>query len=101
MAISTQTENMLRTLIQHELIKIKEKIMNKEYSARTVYDAIKSEVSFKTHRKLGFMSPEEFKNVVLAGIKNGSIVIHGDLLGIEEQISKQIMLSNNLQSFTN
>ena len=86
---------------EKKIISIKDSEMSKENSARTVYDAIKAEVKFATHRKLGFMSPEEFKNVVLSGIRNGSIVIQGDLLGIEEQISKEIMLSNNLQSFTN
>ena len=80
-------------------IQILEGNMSQKNSARTVYDAIKEKVVIKTKNKLLFMRDEEFRKVVLAGINNGSIVIQGDFLGIEEQISKEVLLSNNLKNY--
>lgn len=98
---SALIENMLRTAIQHELIKIKEKIMSKKTSAQTVHDAIKEKVKRETWTKLMIeLDEKQLKNVIRAGLDSGDIVIQGDIFGIEEQISKEIMLSNRFRNQT-
>lgn len=79
----------------------KENKMNQKNSAQTVHDAIKEKVKRETWFKLIMeLDEKQLKNVIRAGLDSGDIVIQGDIFGIEEQISKEIMLSNRLKNPT-
>jgi hypothetical protein len=78
-----------------KIISIEELEMSKKTSALTVHDAIKEKVKRETWIKLMVeLDEKQLKNVIRAGLDSGDIVIQGDIFGIEEQISKEIMLSN-------
>lgn len=83
-----------------QIEKTKDQKMNQKNSAQTVYDAIKEKVKRETEWQLLNLSHEEFRNVIRSGLKSGDVVIQGDLLGIEEQISKEIMLSKRFENPT-
>lgn len=73
--------------------------MSKKTSAQTVHDAIKEKVKHETWIKLMMeLDEKQLKNVIRAGLDSGDIVIQGDIFGIEEQISKEIMLSNRFRN---
>lgn len=90
------------TLIDKEkkIISIEDSKMNQKNSAQTVYDAIKDKVKFDNKWKLLDLNPEELRNVIRAGLESGDIAIQGDIFGVEEQISKEIMLSNRFKNRT-
>lgn len=91
------------TLIDKEkkIISIEDSKMNQKNSAQTVHDAIKEKVRRATWDKLIIeLDEKELKNVIRAGLASGDIVIQGDIFGIEEQISKEIMLSNRFKNPT-
>lgn len=78
-----------------KIISIEDLEMSKKTSAQTVHDAIKEKVKRETWIKLMVeLDEKQLKNVIRAGLDSGDIVIQGDIFGIEEQISKEIMLSN-------
>lgn len=83
---------------EKKIISIKDLEMSKENSAQTVHDAIKEKVKRETWIKLMVeLDEKQLKNVIRAGLDSGDIVIQGDIFGIEEQISKEIMLSNRFR----
>lgn len=78
-----------------KIISIEDLEMSKVTSAQTVHDAIKEKVKRETWIKLMVeLDEKQLKNVIRSGLDSGDIVIQGDIFGIEEQISKEIMLSN-------
>lgn len=78
-----------------KIISIEDLEMSKKTSAQTVHDAIKEKVKRETWIKLMVeLDEKQLKNVIRAGLDSGDIVIQGDIFGIEEQTSKEIMLSN-------
>lgn len=84
-----------------KIIPIEDSKMNKKNSAQTVHDAIKEKVKHATWIKLIMeLDEKQLKNVIRAGLDSGDIVIQGDIFGIEEQISKEIMLSNRFKNPT-
>ena len=84
---------------EKKIISIKDSEMSKKTSAQTVHDAIKEKVKRETWTKLMIeLDEKQLKNVIRAGLDSGDIVIQGDIFGIEEQISKEIMLSNRFSN---
>lgn len=86
---------------EKKIISIEDSKMNQKNSAQTVHDAIKEKVKRETWFKLIMeLDEKQLKNVIRAGLDSGDIVIQGDIFGIEEQISKEIMLSNGFKTST-
>ncbi len=85
---------------EKKITSIEDSKMNQKNSAQTVYDAIKDKVKFDNKWKLLDLNPEELRNVIRAGLESGDIAIQGDIFGVEEQISKEIMLSNRFKNRT-
>lgn len=86
---------------EKKIISIEDLKMNQKNSAQTVHDAIKEKVKRETWFKLIMeLDEKQLKNVIRAGLDSGDIVIQGDIFGIEEQISKEIMLSNRFKNQT-
>ncbi len=82
-----------------QIEKTKDQKMNQKNSAQTVHDAIKEKVRRATWDKLIIeLDEKELKNVIRAGLASGDVVIQGDIFGIEEQISKEIMLSKRFEN---
>lgn len=80
-------------------IQILEGNMSQKNSARTIYDAIKAKAKRDTEFKLIHeLTADELKNVIRSGLSSGDIVIQGDIFGVEEQLSKEIMLSNRFKN---